>query len=154
MSIFSYFNRKKAEKEEQNKLVELVRTTEIGYKDPAQIEVGKTIVRLSFENKRILNKVIYGQVYQYVSHGNDSSNSYGRRVEEPRVGEIAVTPSKTQAVYFISSLGNGEGTFTNDDNIDNIIESVIGKVIHARILKSYEHNISFNEAIVVPKKQK
>lgn len=152
MSLFGFFQKKKIEKQEEQKKLDLFRKNEIVYEEPKPFEVGKTMILLNFSDGQKLYKTIYGEVSQYVVDGMDGSESVLRRPEEPKVYDVQIFNSAQMARNFLKSIQTHESIYS-DDNLATT-EVKIGKVISGKIVKTYDHETLFSVAKVVPKQEK
>ena len=152
MGLFDFFNKKKIEQKKQDeKKLELFRKTKLVEDKLVTVNVGKTSVILIFDDGEQLTKVITGQANQYTNSGSDGSENYSKRPEEPRVYDISLRPSESIASGFIAGIQPHECNYTNNDWLTTEVR--LGKVKHAKILKTIKYEIEVQTYKIVPKEQ-
>lgn len=146
MSLLGFFK-----KREKNAFKHF-RTNELVY-ETQTFNIGKTEIKLTFEDDTKFVTTVQGEISQYVSGGNDSMYS-GRHLvpaQEPMISEAHVTSSLLIAQRFLRNLHGLEQAYY--DNPYDMKETKIGKVKKAAIGNSYPFESSESVAKIVPRKQ-
>lgn len=129
-----WFDKKKIKVVEEAKpAVKPKRTKKIVFSEQ-QINIGCTIIERTLSDGRIFNTRVYGNFNQIVHYGTDSDPH--EKVREPSVGDPYVVNSLTIAKDDIREHWTGEQLLLNDSKMQ--MESVVGKVIGSKILKTVD----------------
>lgn len=113
--------------------------------EPKKFNVGYSYVRITFADTREFITKIYGDVYQFVDHGD-----YFSRNKDPKmgiqVGILSINHSKDLAKQFVENITGEQATFCNDSK--DVRESIVGCPISAELLTSHDYEIEHSVASI------
>ena len=110
------------------------RTKEIYYQKD-MVDIGRTQVRLVFDDGKKFSVYVYGEFNQQPFYGRDEHDEW--LLEEPSVWDKSL--SSRICAQKIISRNDLDGTYTNDPK--NVTESYNGKVVSAKILNDESYVI-------------
>lgn|ERR1035437_626403 len=146
------FGSKSPVKAKEDKLEK--RTQKLIYKSEDH-NVQRTVVKLTFSDKKTLRVNIYGGFHQYTDSGCDESNkrhgAYNNEMHEPVASVASIISSQHNAASFISTLSTQEQSYVDDKKDPQMAR--IGKVVFAEILDTNGFMEEFMVAHVVPKEE-
>lgn len=145
--IFSNLFRNKKELEKPAEVKTPEKRFVLKFKPLAPFNVGRTAVKITFQDGREFTKYVYGYFHQHISYGEDIG-SYNRTYRPPFAGEAVAVKSGSVAESYIkdSNLGGGEYTYVDDEKAP--LHSYIGRAIEAKILDSEDYFEDHQEAYV------
>ena len=143
MKLFNFFKKAKHE-------IEDLRKNEVVKDTLKTVNLGKTSILLTFDDGKKFTKVVMGRVFQHIDFGNNCSSISYPPAREPFVYEVSLISSETVATNYILNISPKENIYPNDDIQPT--EAHLGKVKHAKILKTTKHEIEFQTYKVVEKK--
>lgn len=115
--------------------------------EEVEVDIGKTLIKLKFNDSREFRICVYGEPNQYVSSGGWDSDK-GRASDPVASDEILIYHSSRKAQDWIRHLsGESHGTFI-DDPI-NTKKVMIGVPESATILTDLSYLMKFQKAKVV-----
>lgn len=140
----------KEEPKEESKITDakasdnLVPVKVLDYQKSEKFNVGKTTIRIVFDDKKKFDTVVYGGVAQYTRpHFKNTEYDGGYKYDDAVVDKVMLNSSENEAKLFLTHLdGNFVKTIT-DFPMPDTTKSVCGKVVSAQIKKTEDHYIDF-----------
>ena len=110
-------------------------------------EIGRTTVKITFNDGRTFVSAVYGLVDQYVNNGQSYCSSHGVELD-PRVSPVSVLRSLEMAQNLLKNI-RGHEVVTYEDDSRNPRSATTGLVQSIEILKSapykVDHKVYFIE---------
>lgn len=115
--------------------------------DKVTYELGKTKVLVKFKDGKEMSTTIYGDMEQYITHGNDEESWCP--VREPEAYRPIVISSHDRAKQYIQEFSNGAPYLVVDDP-QNPSYSYQGEILSRQILETEKYSKEFEVYRVVP----
>lgn len=111
-----------------------------------RVQLGTVMIKITLEDGRKIEVLVYGYVHQYVYLGR--WDKYSKTYHQSSISGVQISDAEQSAKHFIRTLKELD-TFTDDPK--NPTHTWYGKAIEAKIVDSWDYEEDFTESFLVPK---